>query len=212
MKKIRSEIGNENQIVKVLHPLNNKLIDTLTYSSKKMCEDLTKLGAFRNKSLTLKFPDFLDSKLMSHFIRGYFDGDGCVWNGKRKKMTVKDSTRESGFRERIIHNVKFTFTGNYEFINSLQDYLVSIGIVSKKTKLNFSKAKNKNNNTSENVCTMEYSGRKQLKRFYDFIYSEATIYMDRKKLKFEEIFCASLEKSNVETVLIEETPEMVIVS
>lgn len=212
LEKIRSEIGNENQIVKVLHPLNNKLIDTLTYSSKKMCEDLTKLGAFRNKSLTLKFPDFLDSKLMSHFIRGYFDGDGCVWNGKRKKMTVKDSTRESGFRERIIHNVKFTFTGNYEFINILQDYLVSIGIVSKKTKLNFSKAKNKNNNTSENVCTMEYSGRKQLKNLYNFMYSEATIYMDRKKLKFEEIFCASGEKSLEDTSLIAGTPEMVISS
>lgn len=177
-----------------------------------MCDDLTKLGAFRNKSLTLKFPDFLDCKLMNHFIRGYFDGDGCVWNGKRKKMTVKDNTRESGFRERIVHNVKFTFTGNYDFINSLQDYLVLIGVVSKKTKLNFSKAKNKNNNTSENVCTMEYSGRKQLKNLYNFMYSEATIYMDRKKLKFEEIFCASGEKSSEDTSLIAGTPEMAISS
>lgn len=212
LEKIRLEIGTENPIVKVIRPINNKLMDTLTYSSKKMCNDLTKLGAFRNKSLTLKFPDFLDYKLMNHFIRGYFDGDGCVWNGKRKKMTVKDNTRESGFRERIVHNVKFTFTGNYDFINSLQDYLVLIGVVSKKTKLNFSKAKNKNNNTSENVCTMEYSGRKQLKNLYNFMYSEATIYMDRKKLKFEEIFCASGEKSSEDTSLIAGIPETAISS
>lgn len=59
---------------------------------------------------------------------------------------------------------------------------------------------------------MEYSGRKQLKKFYDFIYKDATIYGNTKKLKFEEIFCASDEKSSVETVLTEETAEMPIVN
>lgn len=64
-----------------------------------------------------------------------------------KKMIIKDPSRKSGYRERIIHNVKFTFTGNIEFINSLQDFLVEKKIVNKKTKLNFSKAKNPNNTT-----------------------------------------------------------------
>lgn len=59
---------------------------------------------------------------------------------------------------------------------------------------------------------MEYSGRKQLKKFYDFIYKDATIYGNTKKVKFEEIFCASDEKSSVETVLTEETAEMPIVN
>ena len=134
----------------------------LQFNGEKLTSDLIKLGCTANKSLTLQFPtdEIVPYKFMSHFIRGYFDGDGCIWNGKRKKMLVKDSTRKSGFRERIIHNVKFTFTGNVSFINSLQDYLVELGIVNKKTKLNFSKAKNKHNNTCEQVCTMEYSGRK----------------------------------------------------
>lgn len=143
---------------------------------------------------------------MSHFIRGYFDGDGCVWNGKRKKMIVKDTSRKEGYRERIIHNVKFHITGCYDFINDLQNFLVTeLGF--KKTKLNFSKAKE-----TRHICTMEYSGRKQLKKFYDYIYQNATIYGERKKLKFEEIFCASDEKSSVETVLTEETAEMPIVN
>ena len=59
---------------------------------------------------------------------------------------------------------------------------------------------------------MEYSGRKQLKKFYDYIYQNATIYGERKKLKFEEIFCALDEKSSIETVLTEETAEMPIVN
>lgn len=116
----------------------------------ELCEDLEKLGGIKNKSLVLNFPtsSIVPDYLLNHFIRGYFDGDGCIWNGKRKKMIVKDTSRPEGFRERIVHNVKFTFTGNYEFINALQDKLVELKIVNKKTKLNFSKAKNQNNNTS----------------------------------------------------------------
>jgi hypothetical protein len=43
-----------------------------------MCSDLTRLGAVKNKSLILEFPQFITPKLLSHFIRGYFDGDGCI--------------------------------------------------------------------------------------------------------------------------------------
>lgn len=184
----------------------------LNFNSIKLCNDLTKLGATRNKSLTLTFPTFIQKELMSSFILGYFDGDGCIWNGKRKKMIVKDSTRKEGYRERIVHNVKFTFTGNVDFINALQDYLVSLGIVNKKTKLNFSKAKNPNTPTCDRVCTMEYSGRGQVRKLYEYMYSDSPIWCHEKKLKFEEIFCASEERSSEDTSLIAGTPEMVISS
>ena len=144
---------------------------TLNIYSKKICSDLVNLGAIRNKSLVLQFPTFLPEELMCSFILGYFDGDGCVWDGKRKKMTVKDERHPGRTRERIVHNVKFTFTGNYDFINALQDYLIEKNIVNKKTKLNFSKAKNVSNNTSDRVCTMEYSGRKQMEKFFNYLCS-----------------------------------------
>ena len=185
---------------------------TLNIANKKLCSDLNKLGAVRNKSLILKFPSFIEDSLMPSFILGYFDGDGCVWNGKRKKMIVKDTSRPEGFRERIVHNVKFTFTGNYDFINDLQDYLIDKNVVKNKTKLNFSKAKNPNNNTSAKVCTMEYSGRKQLKNLYCFMYENSPIWCDEKKLKFNEIFCASEEKFSEDTSLNAGTPEMEISS
>lgn len=185
---------------------------TLNIYSKKICSDLANLGAIRNKSLVLQFPTFLPEDLMCSFILGYFDGDGCVWDGKRKKMTVKDDRHPGQTRERIVHNVKFTFTGNYDFINALQDYLISKNIVNKKTKLNFSKAKNTTNNTTDKVCTMEYSGRKQMAKLYEFMYSKSPIYCQEKKLKFDKIFCALDEKSSIETVLTEETAEMPIVN
>lgn len=197
LEKINKALDADNQIKRKLQSTNNKTVCQLCYSSIDMCADLTNLGCFRNKSLACTFPTFLDKSLIRHFIRGYFDGDGCVWIGKRKIMTVKDKTRPSGFRERIVQNVKFTITGNMTFINSLQDELVQM-LGFKKTKLNFSKAKNANNSTCDKVCTMEYSGRKQMQSFYNYMYEGASIWGNRKRLKFEEI-CAFEEKSSKDT-------------
>ena len=173
---------------------------------KHLKEQLDKLGVTQRKSLTLTFPDFLNDDLMPHFIRGYFDGDGSVWEGKRKKMMVKNDYRPGEYRERIVQNVKFNFTGSSTFIPYLQKYLVErYGFT--KTKLNYSKAKDDHRH-----CMMEYSGRKNLYKLYDIMYSSATIYGERKKAKFEKILCALSEKSLSEMGLIAGTPETVISS
>lgn len=185
---------------------------TLNICSSKLCKSLTRLGAIRNKSLALVFPkDIMDDQYMNSFILGYFDGDGCVWDGKCKKMIVKDSSRVIGYRERIVHNVKFTITGVNSFIEPLQNYLVErLGF--KKTKLNYAKAKNPSIITKDSVCTMEYSGRKQLAKLYKYMYSDSPIFCNSKKSKFNEIFCALGEKSSKDTSLIAGKPEMVISS
>ena len=41
------------------------------------CNDLINLGCVPNKSLILTPPNLKD-KFVSHFIRGYFDGDGSI--------------------------------------------------------------------------------------------------------------------------------------
>ena len=58
-----------------------------TYSicNKHLKESLTNLGCTPQKSLTLKFPDlsiFSDGNLVIDFIRGYIDGDGCLYADK----------------------------------------------------------------------------------------------------------------------------------
>lgn len=218
------ELDQKEERIDILEKINKALesnnpiksyspgIYRLSFHSIKLCSDLTRLGAIRNKSLVLTFSDFIPDDLMSSFILGYFDGDGCVWNGKRKKMWVKNEKKPGEMRERIVHNVKFTFTGCISFIESLQDYLVSKGIVKNKTKLNFSKANNPNTPTCNKVCTMEYSGRTQMRNLYEYMYSNSPIWCDEKKLKFEEIFCAFEEKSSKDISLIAGTPEMVISS
>lgn len=206
LDKIKSAMGCNRPYVEIMQQTNGKKKYSLRIVSNILSKALSLLGATPNKSLTIRFPENIPQSLMPHFIRGYFDGDGGVWNGKRKKMIVKDERHPGKTREKIVHNVKFNFTGNPEFINSLQDYLVSV-LGFRKTKLNFSgKAR------SGTYCTMEYSGRKQMKKLFDFMYQDATIYGTRKYNKFQEIFCASEEKSSEDTALIAGTPEMVISS
>ena len=203
--QIKDELESSYPLFERTQKTNGKHRFRFYIYSKKLCSDLEKLGVVQRKSLILKFPFFIKDELLPHFIRGYFDGDGCIWNGKRKKMIVKDKTCKKGVRERIIHNVKFTFTGYDDFISDLQNVLCnSIGI--KKNKLNYSKAKDKRNNTSENVCTFECSGRGNVKRLYEYMYKDATIYGKRKFNKFNEILCAFDAKSSNETGLIAGNP------
>ncbi len=55
----------------------------LYLSSKLISENLSNLGCVQAKTFKLKFPDFLSEELMSHFIRGYFDGDGSAYQSNR---------------------------------------------------------------------------------------------------------------------------------
>lgn len=77
-----------NQCLKSNYPLmvvkrldeNHQNCIRLYGYSKKIAEDLTKQGCFENKTKKLQFPSCnqVPSNLIHHFIRGYFDGDGCV--------------------------------------------------------------------------------------------------------------------------------------
>jgi hypothetical protein len=55
------------------------------FSSPRIKDQLITLGCTPQKSLTLKFPDRnrIPKDLMRHFLRGYFDGDGCLSYNKR---------------------------------------------------------------------------------------------------------------------------------
>lgn len=202
-------IVSPNKPLQLINNINGQKQYRFVINSKKWSNDLIKLGCVPNKSLVLQFPTEkqVPKELQSHFIRGYFDGDGCVWNGKRKIMWVKDSRNKNGGRMRIVHNVKFHFTGCLKLLEDLRTILFM------NAHTTFVKISGPRKNKAFAVRMLEYSGRGNLKKFYDYIYNNCEdLYIKRKKEKFEEIFCAFDEKSSNETGLIAGTPEMAISS
>lgn len=79
--------------------------------SKKMVNDLIKLGCIPQKCFKVRFPDEgqIPDYLMRHFIRGYFDGDGHI--GKRSKNAYRAS-----------------ISSNYQILSSISLFLNNLGI------------------------------------------------------------------------------------
>ena len=72
---------------------NKTEFSQVSLSGKKIVSDLIKLGAKPNKTFDLQYPD-IDEKLEKHFLRGYFDGDGCV----RVRTDKRDNTKLGDLR------------------------------------------------------------------------------------------------------------------
>ena len=62
---------------------NGKLKFILRIGNKALYKNLLNLGLFPSKSLTIRMPA-IPREFLKDFIRGYFDGDGCAYLGKRK--------------------------------------------------------------------------------------------------------------------------------
>ena len=56
-------------------------------NSMELRQDVINLGCVPRKTFTLSFPSekIVPRFLVRHFIRGYFDGDGCVYERKQKR-------------------------------------------------------------------------------------------------------------------------------
>lgn len=72
---IESDYNIEDKIV------NGHEVSTLKINSTKMCKDLMSLGVTPKKSLICSMPNI---QFKNDFIRGYFDGDGCITSSNNK--------------------------------------------------------------------------------------------------------------------------------
>ncbi len=133
--------------------------------SKHMCESLEKIGMIHNKSLLLDFP-ILDEELIRHFIRGYFDGDGSY---------CPNINKEGKFQPLI------TFTSTEIFCKKLQKYIRDM--------INIP-CGNIYDASCHNGITkvLSFSGKNQVKKFLDWIYLDAEMYLDRKYQRYVKSF------------------------
>jgi hypothetical protein len=141
------------------YPLKEKARVSIT--SKKMKEDLIKLGCTTEKTLTCTFPT-LREDLISHFIRGYFDGDGCVY-------LVRPTGRMKSFQ------IAVSFIGTEGFLSSLRKILG----------FDESKILGRDKRLSVNIRELSFGGNNIVMKFYDYIYKDATVFLERKREVFE---------------------------
>lgn len=128
----------------------------LTIGSKKLVQSLTRIGCTPRKSLTLEFPNCIHDEFLSHFIRGYFDGDGSI------SRTVIDN------RCRIM-------------ILGTQKFLLSIGCILKE-RLNIDIHIYKR----ANIYNFYIFNKKDVIKFCEWIYKDAKYYITRKYKRYIE--------------------------
>lgn len=131
-------------------------------SNIKMGKDLADKGCFQKKSLKLKFPNNkqVPEKYIRHFIRGYFDGDGCIHLSKKNKS--------GGI---------FSLIGTFDFLDGIKKEFEKLDLQNP-IKLYH----NKNHN--ENTYFISIGNIKDITKIYKYLYNYSNVFLDRKKDKF----------------------------
>ena len=160
-------IGNDNGVIRTetskFKGANGKEYKStgkvLLINSKKIVKDLVKLGCYQNKTFNIEFPNLKD-ELMSSFILGYFDGDGCITQKKVKN--------------RIYYSVTFT-SGSEIFLKRIKDELINIGI------------KSISEYDYSTFYRLQITNKIDLLRLKNYFYSDNEYCLHRKKTKFDKI-------------------------
>lgn len=163
--RLSIEISNKDidHLRKIGYIFNEKIKERTRYgratcyikiSNVTLGESLIKLGILPNKSHEEKCDVFekIPNNLLNHFIRGVFDGDGCAHLVSGKYKRIE-------------------FSGNIFFIEKLKQYFLD-----KKLTINNKIKANKNQNAC--IC---WSSNPSVQNIYNFMYSGATIFLERKR-------------------------------
>src|SRR3989344_3556883 len=167
LKQIKSIIKADHKIS--ARKTNNNTLYRLQIGSIEMCSDLRKLGFSKNKTKSLSVPH-IPEKYFSHFVRGYFDGDGSVWVGYVHKE-----------RASALLAIRSVFTScSGEVLGALRQKLDKVGV-----------DKGVLSNHKSNYHRLTYSIYGSLK-LYDFMYNHKTrslknkLFLERKKRVFDQ--------------------------
>jgi len=139
----------------------------LQIGSKEMYADLLKLGLRPKKELRLSLPE-MPNIYLRHFVRGFFDGDGCVSQGYYKRKNRKSKI--------FVLMTRFASGSKYFLKNLFKRILLD-------TNLKGCLSKNGTN------FHLTYSKLASIK-LYDYMYRDVAkeYYLERKHTKFLKAF------------------------
>lgn len=149
----------EKKLSYIFKPNSEKNQYKLTVNNKKIFNDLKNLGLEERKSLTIeKLCTKIPEEFYKDYIRGLFDGDGTVFIDSRNCCKI-------GY-----------YSGSEKFLENYKNFCIE--------KLKMSK--NKTYHGTSYFTT--WSKLIDIRKFYNYIYKNSTIYIPRKYYKFLEIF------------------------
>ena len=140
----------------------NKSKALLEINSKKIYKDLQNNGIEERKSYSenIEFLNHIPYNLINHFVRGIFDGDGSIYcQNNNKRMSY------------------FSLCGTYEMLFEIQKIIEKEIQKLSKVEINF----------NSGTFNLTYGSHNNLISIYNWLYKDATIWLERKRNKFEEI-------------------------
>lgn len=155
----KHDIKSNHKISLKKTTINNKTFNAyrINITDKELANDLKKLGLNNKKSYTASIPK-INNELMPHYIRGLFDGDGCVTKinyGRGLKVVICTTASE-------------------QMVDDITQYI--------KKELNIDIKYHYSNN--DNIIDLCIYKQEDVKKFYNWIYKNATVYLNRKYKKF----------------------------
>ena len=147
---------------------NKNYPNTYSYfrvNQKEVCEQLISHGCMPNKSLILEFPTTVPNELIHHFLRGYSDGDGCIYqNHFKNKKTV---------------NTIWKIISTKQFCGQVAK------ILKEQLDINCSQSLSRPQ-TNKITTVLSVGGNLQVRKVLDCLYQDATVYLPRKHEKYLE--------------------------
>ena len=127
--------------------------------SLTMYNSLVRIGFSNNKSYDFHVPN-LPHNLIRHYIRGYFDGDGCLCF-TNKSFNINFTTASKALNDDVINILRSENFNCYEdnYISDFGTIMYRLDIYRQQDKINF----------------------------LDWIYGDANIYLDRKYKKYLKV-------------------------
>ena len=170
------EYTGEIKVYNSTSGFSNTTYGRVIISSEKLANDLVNKGCYENKTHKLVFPsdDIVPKELKYHFVRGYLDGDGSI-------IVTFDENNN-------IKNAAINFTGTYEFLNGLKQFLGKSSL----------KLDKRHKNKKDNIYSLNIGGSMQTIEICYRLYAHSNTYMKRKHEKYMQLLKGYFKRSRVE--------------
>lgn len=135
----------------------------LMITEETLVQDLIDQGCVEHKSNILQPPN-IRNDLRRHWIRGFMDGNGSI----------------------VIHNTRHCksfcigFVSTDDVLNWIMDVLIQDNVITRRYQLDKRKS-------GQIVSAFQFGGNYLVKKYCDYIYKDATVYLDRKYERYLQL-------------------------